>query len=571
MNTQQGSYNTYIGARYVPIFDGQWDNTKTYEPLVIVEYQGNSYTSKTYVPIGADINNTDYWALTGNYNAQVEAYRQQVQQFQETVQSFDERITTNANNITDQTEKLSNFNLTGKNVHFFGDSFTYGLTKNSQSPNNFPAIFGKVTNANVFNHAVPGATCTTISNVNTLVQVNNTDLSNADYVFYQIGQNDINLGSPIGNIADGNAYFKSALNNTLRTIITKSKQGCKLIVLSILPSQLTFDNFTSPYYNNFYNYDRAITEVCTINKIPCINALETVGITKYNYNIFFETDGHFTDKGYELIGYTIIDVMRSGYSKTFIEKSGDIINHQMLPNDFSIASNFPEYSDIMLNLTTGVKYSLITYPLNKGFYTFSFTLFNANDVNEGNLSVRLIKNIGEASQEIVIVGNIKSPVKGITEVNHTIYVPETYNYTLYFINDGLGSSTIGITNLTLVKGVEPLKATPLNTQGLEITSINNKLSYYGNNRIYVKIENGIFSISGHCVATENIEAGEILLNLPPLGNGFGDTRTIKWLYAVDEQQAKPIMCYFLNNAIYTHEAINNNDRLIFSYCMPFNV
>lgn len=78
MSTQQGSYNTYIGARYVPIFSGQWDNTKSYEPLVIVEYQGNSYTSKTYVPVGADINNTDFWALTGNYNAQVEAYRQEV-------------------------------------------------------------------------------------------------------------------------------------------------------------------------------------------------------------------------------------------------------------------------------------------------------------------------------------------------------------------------------------------------------------------------------------------------------------------------------------------------------------
>lgn len=71
-------YNEYIGARYVPVFDGDWDNTKEYEPLMIVSYQGNSYTSKTFVPKNADINNTTYWALTGNYNAQVEAYRQEV-------------------------------------------------------------------------------------------------------------------------------------------------------------------------------------------------------------------------------------------------------------------------------------------------------------------------------------------------------------------------------------------------------------------------------------------------------------------------------------------------------------
>lgn len=77
--------NTYIGARYVPKFSdtpgSEWDNSIQYEPLTIVLYQGNSYTSKTFVPIGVDINNTTYWAPTGNYNAQVEQYRQEVLQY----------------------------------------------------------------------------------------------------------------------------------------------------------------------------------------------------------------------------------------------------------------------------------------------------------------------------------------------------------------------------------------------------------------------------------------------------------------------------------------------------------
>ena len=68
--------NTYIGARYVPKFSdtpgSEWDNSIQYEPLTIVLYQGNSYTSKTFVPVGADINNGNYWVLTGNYNAQFE-------------------------------------------------------------------------------------------------------------------------------------------------------------------------------------------------------------------------------------------------------------------------------------------------------------------------------------------------------------------------------------------------------------------------------------------------------------------------------------------------------------------
>lgn len=77
------SVREYIGARYVPLFADpiQWDNTKTYEPLTIVMDSGNSYTSRQYVPTGIDISNTAYWALTGNYNAQIEAYRTEVQAF----------------------------------------------------------------------------------------------------------------------------------------------------------------------------------------------------------------------------------------------------------------------------------------------------------------------------------------------------------------------------------------------------------------------------------------------------------------------------------------------------------
>lgn len=82
-------YNEYIGARYVPKFDGDWDNTKEYEPLMIVSYQGNSYTSKTFVPKSVAITDEKYWACTGNYNAQVEAYRQEVENLSNDVDELD--------------------------------------------------------------------------------------------------------------------------------------------------------------------------------------------------------------------------------------------------------------------------------------------------------------------------------------------------------------------------------------------------------------------------------------------------------------------------------------------------
>ena len=88
----------YIGARYVPIVANpiEWSNGTAYEPLTIVTHEGNSYTSRQYVPIGIDILNDDFWTLTGNYNAQVEQYRQEVR-------GFDERIATNTTAIANET------------------------------------------------------------------------------------------------------------------------------------------------------------------------------------------------------------------------------------------------------------------------------------------------------------------------------------------------------------------------------------------------------------------------------------------------------------------------------------
>lgn len=70
--------NRYIGMRYVPKIIGQHDPQIAYEALSIVTYNGNSYTSKQNVPPGTEITNTDYWVVTGNYNAQVEQYRTEV-------------------------------------------------------------------------------------------------------------------------------------------------------------------------------------------------------------------------------------------------------------------------------------------------------------------------------------------------------------------------------------------------------------------------------------------------------------------------------------------------------------
>lgn len=97
----------YIGARYVPLFGRkgedsiEWDNSAPYEPLTIVMHNGNSFTSRQYVPAGIDINSNEFWAETGNYNSQIEQYRNEVMQ-------FDQRIKDNAQAI--QTEITNRVN-----------------------------------------------------------------------------------------------------------------------------------------------------------------------------------------------------------------------------------------------------------------------------------------------------------------------------------------------------------------------------------------------------------------------------------------------------------------------------
>lgn len=77
----------YIGARYVPKFyenpDDQstdWKAGVNYEPLTVVTYNGQTYTSKIPVPgtVGNPEDNPDYWALTGEYNAAIGQLRNEV-------------------------------------------------------------------------------------------------------------------------------------------------------------------------------------------------------------------------------------------------------------------------------------------------------------------------------------------------------------------------------------------------------------------------------------------------------------------------------------------------------------
>lgn len=126
----------YVGARYVPLFanPAQWSSEREYEPLTIVLYQGNSFTSMQYVPIGIDINNEEFWAETGNYNAQIELYRQEVRE-------YSKKIATLENTQTQQGETIETLKSTTKNL---GNSVNALNTKVETQGHTIDTLNGRV-------------------------------------------------------------------------------------------------------------------------------------------------------------------------------------------------------------------------------------------------------------------------------------------------------------------------------------------------------------------------------------------------------------------------------------------
>lgn len=116
-----GQVTQYIGARYVPLIAEpiEWSDKREYEPLTIVTNQGSSYTSRQFVPKGTPITNKQFWAATGNFNAQIEQYRQEVAK-------FDGRITA-AQNAADSKAPINH--AANSTEYGVGNGLNYGHVK----------------------------------------------------------------------------------------------------------------------------------------------------------------------------------------------------------------------------------------------------------------------------------------------------------------------------------------------------------------------------------------------------------------------------------------------------------
>lgn len=325
MSTQQGSYNTYIGARYVPIFNGTWNNSKKYEPLVIVEYQGNSYTSKTYVPIGIDINNTEYWALTGNYNAQVEAYRQEVEQLKQQVNDFGGEIDTIETELTETTATATGaYNASFKQTNkkkavFFGDSLTVGDMGGSShiiADKPYPTIYGEISGLEITNSAFGGSTAANNQSVPNnqhylQVQIDATDFTQYDQMFIAHGANDWSFSSPMGTLfsTDINTFY-GAYNKAIQQALSQNPK-IEIILITTFYAQSSqhkeAGTVMQPQFNNanytVYDYNEAIKNIAGNYNLRCVDMLDALGVNDYNYSAYLNDDVHMNQDGYTMVGY----------------------------------------------------------------------------------------------------------------------------------------------------------------------------------------------------------------------------------------------------------------------------
>ena len=340
------SVREYIGARYVPVFADpiEWDNTKTYEPLTIVYYQGNSFTSRQAVPAGIDITNETYWAETGNYNAQVEQYRTEVLAFDGRIDTLEDDLPTSSfdstntvkkaiddtndllpassfssvntvkayidseisgigttiSGIEDDIEELQQittpYNYKNKKFVFIGDSITIG--QSGTSPATFydrpwAKTLCNITGASYHNFSAGGATfqnTTTVTTENFDAQINNVISSNwsghnPDYIFIMLGTNDYGVAANPGNLQDAGSSSYATVSSAMITGINTLRTAYPTcMIIGVIPPFMPGDVTRNGANFTAMDYKTVIKNMYDILNVPTIDFTTALSANESNWN-----------------------------------------------------------------------------------------------------------------------------------------------------------------------------------------------------------------------------------------------------------------------------------------------
>ena len=313
----------YVGARYVPVFANplEWSDTREYEPLTIVTYQGNSYTSMQYVPTSISIADTAYWALTGNFNAQVEAYRAEVRGFDDRINANAAAINANAAAINANVAAINanaaaiaqeNTDRTTNVMLAFGDSF--GVDSISQGPVWCEITANKLQATELHNYCVGGATFNTSKEKNFFVQVDKaiSEIKKPEYVKYVGivgGTNDgsnsitdaiVSLVAKI-NSAFPNAVIGIGLNASKQDILSYGAKQKRIAALNLN------GNFATPVF------------------------IDSVVYTQLADGCIMDDNIHPTTKGSNRIGTLMTCVLKGAIGS--VVATNEAVNKQIISSD----------------------------------------------------------------------------------------------------------------------------------------------------------------------------------------------------------------------------------------------
>lgn len=359
---------TYTGMRYVPVFadPAEWSSANSYEPLEIVIHEGNSYTSKTFVPVGIDISNSAYWALTGNYNAQVEQYRQEVQ-------AFDGRITENANGVAANAEAIEKLQplqhsreFKGANIIYMSDSWgtkNYGVTKP------YMELMGEMLGANVYNLSVgstgfiAGGQNNFINRLTAWVAANPALVENIDYVMVCGSSNDYaSTRAEISKAIDSYiAYALSAFPNAQIVLVPQfaARNPAYASVNAADDNIWRKVNVSAivSYWNNVFPRTRMINGTFWALRFAPPDVMNSDNV-------------HPTQKGHNYLAKWMVASLTEG------QQGSPIINVQSMGTDYT-AHSLDSNGDIVETFT------------NVGSVHFQL-MFNAEGVFQGNITFSVL-------------------------------------------------------------------------------------------------------------------------------------------------------------------------------------
>lgn len=119
----------YIGARYVPLYAGDWDSTKNYEPLTIVtDANGNSFTSLKDVPAGTALTDRNFWIQTSSFSGAVDTLQRRVSAVESDISGINVQISTLDSGLSDVNARIDELDVEKTHFAIFGDSWIeYGV------------------------------------------------------------------------------------------------------------------------------------------------------------------------------------------------------------------------------------------------------------------------------------------------------------------------------------------------------------------------------------------------------------------------------------------------------------